>query len=538
LTSTNSEQNELDLTSHSKSPSQTRHGAGWLLSFEFFQKAFLGVTGIISLFFFVEAARLMPVHGENMTAESSTVLIAQRWAQGLQLYTDFRKPPFLIAPFPPGLYALLVAGYKTGIRSVHDLMLLGRWLSLMSLLGIGGVTYFWNRSRGFSSEASLVTPLLFFCFPALLPWAATVRQDFPGLLLAILGVLLAFHRPAWKWIVAAASLAGAAFLIKHSFIAVPTALVLWMGFNRRWKHALLFCLVWFVIVGTVVGYFQWSTPGLMRLNISGGKIAGAASLHNVHESFAAVAWAQGHQVVILMLTFAILGATLSWRKFNNPSWFLSCYFVVSLLFALFVSSFSNASYNHYIEPALVCSLFAPIVLGYLGRNWPREVPTASFLFILMLMLLAPTIDVQRWNMMNDRPDDLDKFVPIVRSEKILTDVPYLATNSAQPQFVETISLRFSEKAGVWSPLPIEAVLQQKQYDLVVLHWSLDDPRWDYHRYARLGPELRRSIRENYSFCAVVQGVYFYTPTALSITSPDEHSTRDCPSLRVQLGTVK
>ncbi|HEX7962841.1 MAG TPA: glycosyltransferase family 39 protein, partial [Terriglobales bacterium] len=231
---------------------QDRRASGrlaWLLSFEFFQRTLLGLTAIIALFFFVEAARLLPVHSENMTAESSTVLIAQRWAQGSPLYTDFRKPPFLIAPFPPGLYAIMAMGYKTGIRSVQGLMLFGRWLSLISLLGIGGITYLWNRDRGFSRETALVTPLLFFSFPALLPWAATVRQDFPALLFAACAVLLAFHSQAGKWIAAAAVSAAAAFLIKHSLIALPTALVLWMALNRRWKHALLFCGIWFFIVG-------------------------------------------------------------------------------------------------------------------------------------------------------------------------------------------------------------------------------------------------------------------------------------------------
>src|SRR5207237_10507338 len=114
--------------------------------------------------------------------------------------------------------------------------------SLISLLVIGCMTYLWNRERGFSRETSLVTPLLFFCFPALLPWAATVRQDFPALFLAMIAVLLAFHRSAGKWIVAAAIFTAAAFLVKHSLIAVPTAVALWVGCSRRWKSGLTFCL--------------------------------------------------------------------------------------------------------------------------------------------------------------------------------------------------------------------------------------------------------------------------------------------------------
>jgi hypothetical protein len=523
VTPINTQQQEINLLDHARQDSRSIARFASLLSFEFFQRTLLGLTAIIALFFFVEAARLMPVHGENMTAESSTVLIAQRWAQGSPLYTDFHKPPFLIAPFPPGLYEILATAYKSGIHSVQGLMLFGRWLSLISLLGIGCITYLWNRDRGFSRETSLVTPLLFFCFPALLPWAATVRQDFPSLLLAACAMLLAFHRPAGKWIIAGAACAAAAFLIKHSLIALPTALVLWLGFNRRWKDAVLFCAIWFVIVGTVLGYFQSASSGLMRLNITGGKIAGAASLQNVHESFVAVTWAQGHQIVILLFAFAIVGAILSWQKFDQPVWFLTCYLTFSFGFALFVTRFSNASYNHYIEPALVCALFAPGVLQLLRVSWPKELAFASFMLVLVLMLLVPTLDVQRWNMMNDRPDNLDKLVRIVNRDKILTDVPYLATNSAQPEFVETISLRFSEKAGVWSPRLVESSLQQKAYDLVALHWSLDDPRWENFRYARLGPQLRKSIRDNYSFCAVAEGVYFYTP-----------ATPGCSSLRAQL----
>ena len=156
MTSINSQQNEINLAHDLKRDSQASFS--WLLSFEFFLRMLLVLTAIIALFFFGETARLMPVHGENMTAESSTVLIAQRWAQGLPLYTDFRKPPFLIAPFPPGLYAMLAAAYKIGIHSVQSLMFLGRWLSLLSLLGIGCLAYLWSRSRGFIFSGSRLPP--------------------------------------------------------------------------------------------------------------------------------------------------------------------------------------------------------------------------------------------------------------------------------------------------------------------------------------------------------------------------------------------
>jgi len=72
LTPNNPQQQEIELPDNVRHDSRINRLA-WLFSFQFFQRTLLGLTAIIALFFFVEAARLMPVHGENMTAESSTV---------------------------------------------------------------------------------------------------------------------------------------------------------------------------------------------------------------------------------------------------------------------------------------------------------------------------------------------------------------------------------------------------------------------------------------------------------------------------------
>ena len=194
-----------------------------LFSFERFQGLLLILTGLVALFFLVEAVRFLPVRSDNMYPEAAGVLSAQRWAHGLPLYEDYRQPPYMTASFPPAWYGVLALAAKLGLQGLNKLTLFGRLLSLGCLFGVGWLGFRWNRKIGLPFWLALLTPLFYLSLPILIPWAVTARPDFPGLLLVFLSLYVISLRPTKGSVLLAAAFAAVGFLIRHNAIAVPVS---------------------------------------------------------------------------------------------------------------------------------------------------------------------------------------------------------------------------------------------------------------------------------------------------------------------------
>lgn len=481
-----------------------------LFTFARFQWAVLLVAGLIALFFLVQVARFLPSADDNVYPEAAQVLMAQQWALGELLYRDFQEPPYLLTPFPPLWYASMAAAAKAGFSDMDSLTMFGRVLSLASLFAMVGLAYNWNRQRGIAVGIALLTPALYLSFPDLVFWATAARQDFPSLFFGFLAVFLVFYRTGPVWLSLAAVASACAFLLKHSAVAVPVAIVLTLLWLRRWKPAFLFCFVWAVPVGATLIGFEIASGGLMGLNLAGANF-GEFSFQYSHEIFVDVAMTTGHGVVLFLLAAALLGLLDCWEEPDDRARFLGLYFVTSMGLAFLGSGFANAGANHYLEAAWVWALLAPGGLARLRRAWEKDSPLPAFVFVLALVLLFPALDVQRWEMLNRRPDNLAPVVPLVKGKRVLTDIPYLGARSRAPEFLDSISLTFAAKNGAWSSDTIVRSVRQKEYELVILRWRLEDPRWKTTRYLRLGDELRDAIIQSYAFCFGLDSSYVYGP---------------------------
>src|SRR5215471_2745001 len=227
-----------------------------MLSFANFQRLLLLLTGSAAAVFLVEVIRFLPVIGDNMYPEAANIVVAQRWAQGFPLYSDFRQAPYLLAGFPPLWYGLLALAAKAGFSQIDALTFLGRLLSVGSLLLAAALAVLWNVKQGYAVISSLLAAALYLAFPVLMPWAVTARPDFPTLAFCFLGIFFIAFRPHSAGIVIAAVCTAIAFLMKQSSVAAPTAIGLWLLWSRRWWGVVLFSLTWALLVGVICGYFE------------------------------------------------------------------------------------------------------------------------------------------------------------------------------------------------------------------------------------------------------------------------------------------
>jgi hypothetical protein len=494
-----------------------------LFSFENFRRMVLLLTGLIALLVLVESIRFLPVTDENVHTEPAYVVSVLRWMQGAPLYSDFHQPPYLITPFPPFWYMLMALAYRLGVTSIDGLTLVGRLLSLGSLLAIAFVSYLWNRQRDYDRLTSLLTPAFYLTIPLLIPMAVIARQDLLALLFSFLAVFLVSLRPKLSFVVLGGVFAVLAYLTKHSSVAAPTVIVLWLLSFRRWKQAVAFCITWGVIVLPVMLYFQHASAGTMMMNLSGSKF-GPFGIKNLHDILVHLLAAPGAQVMLALFGFALPGLFQPDEPGDEHGRLLKIYFLVSVPLALFASGFANATANHFLEPALVWALLVPSGVNALANSWQQARAQAILIFSLTLVLLIPTLDVQLWSTRNERPDDVRSLTSLVNGRRILSDVTYFGARSANPEFLDPISLTFSEKAGAWSSRPITQAVQARDFELVVLHWRVDDPRWETVRYPRLPASMRSAIAKNYGLCFESHSDFFYAPK----DSVDEQRPRMCP----------
>jgi hypothetical protein len=479
--------------------------ASALFSFGSFQALLLMLTALCSFLFIAESVRFLPVRSDNIYPEAAGVLSAQRWAHGLPLYEDYRQPPYLITPFPPVWYCVLALGAKVGFSDLNSLTLFGRILSLASLFGVVGLGYLWNRRIGLSRPLSLLTPTFYLSLPILIPWAVAARPDFLALLLGFAALSWSGFRTGAKSTSVAALLAAMAFLVRHNAVAVPVAVVLWLVWSRRWRHACVFTAIWALVVGTTVAVFQVYTHGLLLLNLSGATF-GQFALTYIRDIAGRLLMPAGHGFVVALFAFGIFGFIETWKQKDARTRLMGIYLLVSCVLAVVGSAARGAAVNHYFEPALAMAVLIPTGVARLATVWKSESPLASFATVFVLVLLLPSLDMQRSYFMHNKPDNLQPLARMMGKRRVFTDIPYLAARTPTLELLEPASLMNTERAGGrvgWSSALIAEALQEKKYELVILSFPVDaayDPFDTYPRYTHLDSAVRAAIVRDYHLC--------------------------------------
>jgi hypothetical protein len=486
-----------------------------LFSFQSFQWLLLVFTGLVALSFAIEAVRFLPVQSDNMYPEAAGVLSAQRWAHGLSLYEDYRQAPYMTASFPPLWYGILAIAAKLGLNDLNALTLFGRLLSLLCLVGVAVFAFRWNRKIGYPAGLALLAPLFYLSLPILVPWAVTARPDFPALLLVFFALYLSSLRSTTTSSVAvAAALAAVGFLVRHNAVSVPVSVVLWLVWSRKWKAACIFCATWAAVVVPVIATVQHSSHGLLLLNISGAKF-GEFALTYVRDVIGRLLVAQGHGFVIALFAFGIFGCIEAWRLGDKRCQLGCIYLVVSLGLAVLGSAARGAAANHYLEPTLALALLIPTGMSRLKAVWAPDSAFASLSIVMVLVLLLPALDAQRWDVMHTRPEDLRQIARLVENKSVLTDIPYLAARTSSLELLDPASLTNMERTGAWSAAGIMRELEEKKYELVVLSQAPNTSSAvltaTYPRYPHLDSKVQTAIADNYGLCFRTDTAFVYVP---------------------------
>jgi hypothetical protein len=254
-------------------------------------------------------------YGEGPLA--SQVQLLQQGMSLWDLYGDPATPPYAIVNYPP-LY-LLLASLLT--RLIGDVLLAGRFISLLATLGSVGALFFLGRRHHSSSSKTAFPPLLvwgsllFLTIPIVQEWGVLMRVDMLGVCLGLWSMVALQRR--WSW------LAGIFMVLtlytKPSLIAAPLGGYLWFGITafraRRagfQNHAKKIQASAWRVVAVLVGVggslfllLQWATDGWFAHHII------TANANRWEGSLARAFW--GEQVMLRWPLGVAAGLTLWWR---------------------------------------------------------------------------------------------------------------------------------------------------------------------------------------------------------------------------------
>ena len=174
------------------------------------------------------------------------------------------------------------------------------------------------------------------------------------------------------------------------------------------------------------------------LNLSGAKF-GQFAFTYIRDVLNRLLVPSGHGFAIVLLAFGVFGLIESFRQSDDRIRLLNLYLVVSFALAVLGSAAAGAAVNYYLEPALAMAVLAPTALARLEAGWRNESPLSSFAFVIVLVLLLPSLDEQRSNTTHLKSDDLRRVVALMDRRQVFTDIPYLAARTQAPQLIDLAS---------------------------------------------------------------------------------------------------
>jgi hypothetical protein len=283
--------------------------------------------------------------------------------------------------------------------------------------------------------------------------------------------------------------------------------------SKRWKHAALFCAAVGALTIPVLAFFQAST-GMLLLNLSGAKF-GPVAFTYVRDVLLRLLVTPGYGFVTVLAAFGLTGLVEAWKQPEGRGRLLGLYLAAACFFALAGSAAAGAAVNHYIEAAFALAALVPPGVASMRKSWKGQTALSVFPAVLVIVLLVPSLDLERWNVMHARREDLRRVVPVMDKKLVFTDIPYLAARSHPAQAPDLVSLTYTERKpgrSAWSSASLVNEIGKRNYDLVILYERADapyDPAALYPRYPRLDVNVRAAIRQNYGLCFELDGSFIY-----------------------------
>lgn len=440
-----------------------------------------------------KVAQSVTIQGDNTYPEGAVVQTAM-WAKTSgQIYPALDGSPYTPAPYGPLFYVALTSLAKLGNMNFGTLLVSGRLLSLLVYLLIVVAAYVLER-RHMQRVLALLAPVLILSQVDFVDWNVTVRPDLAALGLTMGALMLvSSQRPSWKKIAAAGLLCGLAGVVKQSFIALPLAALLWLLWSRRLKWACVFAGATALAGGSVMALLTLKhEPFLNEMLLARySPLSFTAAVQLLKADMVQ------YPLQVVLFGLALLGLKHVPAEGNfNLRRFMSQYFVLAWLMGIYTAMAPGASTNAFLESWILSALLAPLAFARIANAWPT-VPVGARGLLLILWLSIALVTLDRWRViMSSRNAGMQKLAQIAEGRRVLTDFPYVAAHSLQPEMLDPSVNHYLELGGHWSSQPVLNELRAGQFDYVIIGENNGAPR-SWRGLTLFSGSILREVEKDY-----------------------------------------
>jgi len=469
------------------------------------------ILGFLSIAAFLQITKGVAGIGFRMdnTYPESAVVQTALWAgESGHLYPALHSPPFTPAPYGPVFYALLAALSSATRAGADRLMLEGRVLVWIAFLLTAVIAYRWQKRQRMPIPVALLAPLLMLSEINFVDWNISVRPDAIALLLTLVAFsLLAKDSLRARDVIAAGVLCGLTGLLKQSFIALPLAAGLSLLLTKQYRHFVVFAVSIGVVGFGILGVLAWRhepfLEEILLARYSPVSLRSGASF--LWSNVIRYPW---HLAALLMVP---PGLKLIWKRHRQTGVFLLLYFVSAWSMAFYTAMAPGSSVNALLEASMITAVIAPAGFSWALHLWDRlrfGLRTAVLAVWLIVSILS--LRLWRYQLAFHAPPIYQHLAEEVRGHRILTDVPYVAVHSKEPQLLDPSVNHYLEIAGQWSPTPILADLQRGVFDYIIIGLNHGHAR-SWRGLTLFSPSILREVETNYRLTCSTDTIAIYVP---------------------------
>lgn len=423
---------------------------------------------------------------------------AWRMAQGKEIYRGIDSLPLAFAAYTPLYYALVALLLKlTGLS-----FLPAKLVSFLSAVSIGWALAILSRGWQGNGRAVLRAACILFLIPAFLYNAARCHPQMLSVALSVWSLVFFVRRRWLDTVIISPLLAILAFYTKQTQVALPLAMVVYLGFrNRRWLLPYLATLM----VGGVLpflwlqklsaGYFFFDTVQLARLRYDVLQVP-PVFLHHAGP----------------LLIFMVMALAASWRRLKQGQWEpVDCYLAVCLVVTL-VSLGRLGAHGQYVLELLVVTMIS------LMQTWSsvsiRNKDMWVTLQILFLLTYAPLFIVVEEGLRDTAANRAARRVyPLIEggTGPILSQQGSFALFGRGEISVQLFHFTALSRAGLWDQGLLLREIHKRTFSWVITEFPLEGSRLTDDDRERFTPEMLDALRANYRPRVAFFPYYLYSP---------------------------
>jgi hypothetical protein len=408
---------------------------------------------------------------------------ALRLQQGQPIYPDPHTFPVVIHVYGPVAYAVVASVLQRGDASFpagRRLVLLGSLaLSLILASIVGRLSGCW--------WLGVVFGLIVLTLPAFRFWLYLLRADVIGIVFSSTGIALyLLGEKRWYFSV---PFFGIAVFCKYSLVAAPVAVFLHLIFNRRFKSGVSFLAGLGFSCACAFVALQLKTNGWFAFHMFSTHPDNYSILQFL--GLAAIVWISAPVVT----AFAIFYVVQDWRSRHRS--FLTLYFAASAITSLTAGKLGSTT-NHFVEWMLASCMCAALGYSVLVRRYPRR--AMQIRILLVVSILAGVFAQNRPSKQASRAlGECDRAYGDIRhssSSRILAESLGPLLVAGKPVLLSDPFVYGQSVAhGKWPDHPIEQLIHDRYFDLIVMG---DDPNLPEWRGSDIWSESQvRAIKLNY-----------------------------------------